>query len=513
MKFMTKMANVSNLGCKLAFVLVLCLTMLSCNDDLGNYTYRDLNAMSIDSIEPVEVKVFDMLHLKAVVRQSMFADDSNIDYMWYYYPDGTGSRRDTIGYGSELQYHLVMQPAKYDFYVTATDRNTGLWAKRKVEVRVESQFANGLLLLGSGVNVSACLDFLSLSNSNKGAVTHIYLPEDADKIGYNPVSITEADNELVLLCNDEHGGCMLNKGTLLKSKDIDEVFSFKPQTIVPQFHGRVDRVTYSSQVRFNDVMLIDGNVHMRREGEEMFSPPLSGRHDVAPFVYSYRNAAVFYDNKTTCFYRLDFSDLGQGISLGEFPEPETGTISPSALGLKALFLCKGRTRTDLTPALYGIFSDETGQLYDVCCAMEYSWMDGMLMQYITKKPLGENDAPGLARATCFSSYDMNSAVIYYAVDDKLYLYNAYTGASAELAFSLSDIGEKGYITALQTNTILGGDMATHTGTTLYVAFTRSNLQEGGVVQLTIADNTTGRIVSVDNKWIGVTHNVLSILLR
>lgn len=503
----------------LLFVMAI---LCACTEDKGTYDYHTLNDIKIDTLEAQVITVFDTLRLQASVNQSQHDDDGNIDYSWYYYPDASSTEAVVVGNKSLLEYKIVLQPGDYRFYVTATDRTTGLWAKRSVPVKVTGQFSGGLLLLGKTIDGGLTLSHLSFSTSNMGKITEIYSGEEARLIGVNPVRLSESEREILVLCDDEEGGSALLKGTMMRSRSFKDMFMWQPEAMHSQFHTKVYS-PFASQMGSTELAIVDGNAHFRKPKGDLFSPPLSGIHDFAPFVYMMRSNIIVYDNHERRFMRRDFGIFGDAIKLDPFPEPETGldVFDPNNIGLRAVCLQMGRSHNESSsPAWCGIFKDDAGVMYALYLDVNYTAIDGLLALPMYKETVDESRLPGFTSATAFSSFDQNASIMYYATGDKLYMYSFDTKFPATCVLNLADYGLQGCkVSCMTCSTTMMGDQALHSGTDYFMAVNDENASAQGVVNsasilhFTLEDDGSGRIKEVKDVWRNVSPDIVSMLLQ
>lgn len=510
----------------IAMTMTALLSFVSCTKDLGTYDYTKLNAITIDSIEAQQVSVFDVLHLEAGIKQSQYADNSNIDYTWYYYRTPQSTEADTIAHTQVLDYTVVMEPGDYQFYVTATDRNTGLWQKRGFRVKVTGQFAGGLLMLGNAPDDSMdgsrgllTMGFISFNTANRGKAVTIYNTETGKAIGRNPKMLSKSPNEILVLCDDEEGGSALVAGTLTRSRSFSEMFMFKPERMAAQLHTMVSN-PFGASNGFTELAIVDGNVHYRKPKGQTFSPPLSGAHGFAPYVYMIRNNVLLYDNQDGCFMRRDFGFFGDANTLDAFPEPEEqfNAFDPNKLGLKCVTMSVGKaTGVDYAPSLCGIFRDNAGSYYALHMGVDYTFADGLLAMPQSLTKVSEATLPGITTATAFGSYDTNCSILYYATGDKIYMYDYNTKLPATLFLDLQSIGMGGqHVTCFKGNTQEMGDMVTHTGNDLYIAVNdeaSGDVNSASIIHVTLRSDNSGKAQDVADIWKNVSAPIVSMMLQ
>lgn len=480
---------------------------VSCMDDKGSYSYTDINEITVDSIGKSEVTIFDTLRLSAKVSQSMFENDDNIDYTWYYYPNTNSSKIDTIGHSKDLAYQIAMTPGDYTFYVMAKDRNSGRWGKRSFDVTVYGQFNNGLLLFGT-TDGETSLDWLPFLKNNQKTIY-----KDSKLLGTNPVMVSQSPVEVLLLCQDDSGGVVLNNGTMLKTKSFKELYSYAPSVIHPETHGTLQRPASN----IGDFIINNGQLSIRRDGQELFSPPLSGDYNFSPYVYLYQDNAILFDQKHEKFMGIDYGNM-YNITINPLPKPKKGIniLNPSDVGMKLLFMGCGRVVNYLqstTPPLYAIFEDKSGKLLKFHDNTDYSFVNGITMN---PSSLSELILPAFAANRGCEIYNYLGSLLFYISGDELYMCDLEEDKAAQPVFSLKDIGVSGEFTALYIKKKLMGDGVWHTVQDIYLAATDktvANGKNGLVVKLNMTDDYNPHIDKVEKVWHNVAGSIKSILLK
>ena len=65
------------------YILLLVFGLPGCYDDLGNYDYREINEIEVDSIRSLyEVDVDDSLCINPIIRGTQYSDTSRFTYEW-----------------------------------------------------------------------------------------------------------------------------------------------------------------------------------------------------------------------------------------------------------------------------------------------------------------------------------------------------------------------------------------------------------------------------------------------
>ncbi|WP_127127750.1 PKD-like family lipoprotein [Pseudoflavitalea rhizosphaerae] len=123
-------------------------SMQGCIKDKGNYTYNDINSISIqkDIPDTYFVMVQDSLKIDLEVNQTMPAA-KGITYDWVFYPSSAAPYRKHIGNSANLRALITDAPGSYVLDLFITDNNTNVSFYKKFSVNVMSAFNEGWLVL------------------------------------------------------------------------------------------------------------------------------------------------------------------------------------------------------------------------------------------------------------------------------------------------------------------------------------------------------------------------------
>ena len=184
---------------KLMPVVGLCaaMSLTSCSDDKGNYTYSDANIITIENI-PALTSVLanaEYVDLKPVVTSSIDgdvkADDSN--YSFAYMRKDSDGKWVKLGDQKDLYVLAEMNAGTNNCYFAVTDNRTGVQTICPFDVRATTITSEGwLVLCNEGQDEKVRMDMLSQISLDRIMPAYNVLPmaEDvpamhhATKIGY-----------------------------------------------------------------------------------------------------------------------------------------------------------------------------------------------------------------------------------------------------------------------------------------------------------------------------------------
>ena len=139
----------------LYYILVLSLLCFtSCYEDKGNYDYRELNEIVIDTAgkgikEVYSVNQFEKLNIPAVVRQ-IGGDTSNLECTWTVFPDDKGvENKETplvLSTRPALDEVIDLKSGSYVLLLTVTDKMTGVKEEVRFGLNVTALLKSGWLV-------------------------------------------------------------------------------------------------------------------------------------------------------------------------------------------------------------------------------------------------------------------------------------------------------------------------------------------------------------------------------
>ena len=123
------------------YIMIIGMLVASCYKDLGNYDYREINELEVDSILSQYARdVDDSLVIRPVLKGSLYSDTSRFSYAWEI--DGT-----TVAESHDLQIVINMRPGmKYSRYIV-TDKETGVKKYHEFQLNVSSSTAGDLIMV------------------------------------------------------------------------------------------------------------------------------------------------------------------------------------------------------------------------------------------------------------------------------------------------------------------------------------------------------------------------------
>lgn len=159
--------------------LLAMLFSTGCYDDEGNYSYREINELAVDSIrDDYAVDVDDSLHIMPVLQGTLYSDTARFTYAWE-----IGGM--TVAETHDLHIQIDMVPGyKYSRYIV-TDKETGVKKYREFGVNVSSSTAGDLIVVLSKYQGRAELSYLRLDKPANWAVNY-FQDRTGETLGTDP---------------------------------------------------------------------------------------------------------------------------------------------------------------------------------------------------------------------------------------------------------------------------------------------------------------------------------------
>ena len=282
----------------LLLCFVACL-LASCLEDKGNDLYIELNDVTIGKIRDTTVEQFTRLKIEPEIttRSGEFKAE-DYTYLWYMYTTyGMSSltSADTLSLEKNLDTEITCIPGDYSLVFKVMDKETGI-----TYTKVNGETA--------GKNPTG--------------------------IRYITGMISEAEEMIVIMTDDEKGGTVVKPLDMSYVMDFKDMFYIQPEVIKPQSFGTAE-VTWYEYVNNNGIIYRREN---RESGYPKYGVAVKGEYDrIAPFDFfdatgSY--VAWFYDQGRERFIYLNCPL--QGDVMIELQDM-SGAFNPNNVGMQMLW--------------------------------------------------------------------------------------------------------------------------------------------------------------------------------
>ncbi|MDY5813541.1 MAG: PKD-like family lipoprotein [Bacteroides sp.] len=428
------------------------LVLYACIEDRTNESLVPLNEIIIGGVddEYLHVSVDQIFRVSPTIKISQGSSDE-LTYLWITYTSNSRLTADTLSKEKDLAVPIRLTPGKHTLKLKVTDERTGVFYEKESTIHVVNEFTAGVLILAE-VDGHARLDFLKSTGGD--VVTDVYgKMNKGDLLGKNPRKVvfnkfrTDLLSEVLVMCDDEMGGKVLDNITLVRRKNYRELFfASAPDGIMkPQTY-------YSSSMR--GYLIDNGRVYDRAVNTN--PPAATVKPSMIAESTEYEISAnadfgdneklpsrmVLYDNLNGCFYSLHGISSVSLSKVGKtsgFSYINGGFFNPNELKMKCLYAgITSRSESGVREYL-GVFEDAQGKrrLLSMRIGFFTSENPASFFQDLGNTPM---QSPGITEATSFATSAQLPGYLFYAVGGKLYLYNAIN----HLGHEVYDLGN-GYL--------------------------------------------------------------------
>ena len=161
------------------YILLLVFGLPGCYDDLGNYDYREINEIEVDSIRSLyEVDVDDSLCINPIIRGTQYSDTSRFTYEWEI-------ANKIVDSTHNLNIVVNMSPGNKVCRYIVKDKETSVKRYYQFRLNVSSSTAGDLLMVLSKYQGRAELSYLRLDKEANWAINY-YQERNGEDLGKEP---------------------------------------------------------------------------------------------------------------------------------------------------------------------------------------------------------------------------------------------------------------------------------------------------------------------------------------
>lgn len=418
---------------QLFLLLITILGLTSCVHDDTNDNPTPLNEVTIGGIQDEydDVHIDKLLSIHPTLATSQNSD-GQFGYFWIAYDNNTMYRADTLSRERNLDVKVALAPGQHTLKFKVVDNLTGVYYEKEFKVNVVNEFTKGLMILCDDGG-KARLDFLP--DGQKEVITNVYgKVNGGESLGTKPKRVyfnkfdRESLDEVMVLCQDERGGCFLDATSMKQSRTYVGFFMSPPEKVMPEAY-------YKSSMRH--YLVNDGKLHDR--AVNMHAPTVKPNMLVAGKTYSIADnanfnddeqqpaRAVVYDNENMCFYTINSittAFLTTATKTRDLVYIPGGFFNPDNVGMKCLYAnISVRSETGANQFM-GVFEEPGGRRHLLKCGIGF-WVEGADPDTYFSD-LGDDvlTTEKVAEATTFACSARFPGYMFYASGSVVYLYNA-----------------------------------------------------------------------------------------
>jgi hypothetical protein len=426
-------------------LFTVCLCMLACVKDGGNYDYVQVNNVNISGIDPqYTLNMLDTLRIETVLTGELnpLGEMDNYAFVWIlaegHNNPNVFSYPDTLSTEKDLDVVITQIPGNYRLAYKVKDLATDVEYYHAFNLEVLSEFQRGLLTL-SEVNGDAVVSFISIT----GVVyPNVYYNINGEHAGRNPLVIDLMGrpplNYIAIICQDERGGVFTSSVSFAKMMEYGDYFYNRPAVINPQaFITRRIIVTAlnfmevifesftvnDNQLHFKDLnhtVNVDGTVN---HVENKFYDPYDGDFKVSP-VRFYMINNIHYDALNQRF--MFIPNLHQPHIRPHVSLPDNPHFDPADVGMELVW-----GRQSFAPLgqiwVNSLFRNESGKLH--LLRWRNNFPSANIIQPIANIAL--NPDWNIHQSETFAG-NIKHDYIYYALGSKVFLYDIVTNQEREI---------------------------------------------------------------------------------
>lgn len=327
--------------------ILIALFFASCYRDKGNYSYKDLNELTINLPEVVSVQQGMVVNVTPELEFALGDEEGDLSYEWVI---TTSTGRDSIYVVLSTERKLEKRidyaaGNSYPLNFKVTDNNTGVTYRKETKLRVLTEFQPGYFLLeekeGRGdisfyntERDSAYYDIFSKANPDivlKPNVNNLF---SLDYNGYqiqigDEIQNVAAGNLSVVFGED--WGYVIDYRSLRVISGVEQLFADKPEVIRPQVLAKSP----------NFYFMNDGKIYRmyQTQGQTSFGlayiTPDGGDYDCSFFGTGANNGwgVVCFDCLNHCLYELTDNNINLNYAYWPYVDATTGDtiINPAKM--------------------------------------------------------------------------------------------------------------------------------------------------------------------------------------
>lgn len=485
---------------KTLLILLASVGFLSCVEDEGNYTYTELNQITIEGLEAsynVLDKV-DVIKITPTIKGTLLGDDlSNYEYQWHVVEGILEPKRTYISNEKDLNYKVDLGIGSYTLYFTVKDKSTGLEATAYSTINTSTAISKGFMLLGDDMEEGIMgVDMIVMPAGRDTTVAErIYDNSEtkfkgADRILYQGARSVNPDIESLWMCTEDgsfrmehHNGILEVISDINDYHLIETEFNHKEMRVKDVFphptnyNGRYMNCSYMYRGYMTEDMVVFAMImtaeyyatpcnRMSANATELFS--------FYPHVFynetsnnGYTSAYVLYNTDDSCFVKTVNSGIratycsavGSDYATDAFPWNQKGTGRSMVWAANTL---------DASGHALALMKDNEGKYF------LYKFVASTSPRKVGCYEVNLDIAPHFAEASHYMA-SATGSILMYTHGNTLYLYN-YTYQTCE-AF---DMGAE--ITCLEP------DFLSAQSRTQFFVATYSDSEKGTVRKMDVGTN-------------------------
>lgn len=452
------------------------LCCYSCYEDKGNYTYSEINKITISGLEEeYSLLTGESITIKPVIESLISDAEADYSYQWVWVNASyKGKSYNAYVWSEEKEWDdfaIGLPSGTHSFYYRVKDNKTGVfWSSETFKIKVVNDISAGFLIL-SEVDGIGRVDFINYSNNEfdlrLDILTNIVsgVPVLENSLGivccndnnspYTGASSISGENAYMVAILTEQGMYRLHPSTLLYEEKYNMTTSIMVENMLPSdFYVKKVLLPSSSS---SDFVLMDNHnnlyfcypTYRMYATANTFTNTLSSdkhRMNISPLAV-YPNSSyysIMYDTDSLSFARQTSNSSTESQYYAASYEKEhifdgeTLLFKFNKTGKELIYMHFRARITGITGVpIYAILKDPgTGDLFFGCFTNS-----GVQQFYRRLKNLPElSQVKEFAMTHNTSNKNYANEFLYYRTDNKIYAYNI-NDNSTQIVFE-TDPGEQ-----------------------------------------------------------------------
>lgn len=406
---------------KILFIVIIIL-LAGCSDN-DDFQLKSINDITINGITNSYIA---NVNSPLKIEPNITADkDEVLSYVWYTYSN-ISTKTDTLSTEKNLDVVInpsKLPPGKYTLTFKVTDTETGVYTATRTQLEIRTLLSKGTIFLCKTGDVTD-ITFMTVNGDDIELYDNVYsmsnnnenLSSKSTKVFFiDPNKYAPFLKQVLVFCDDELGGVVLDPQTFVKNKSVRNAFDtnisdpiLKPHTY---FRETVDYILMNSllykrsinmqSINWEPPLVVSGGNTTYRLSNSIFS--VNG----APTVYDYQNGRLLQHNPYNMGRLVLLPSTGMDTRYFDFNNfgPNLDMITAGRLSEPGGYWMLMKNTTD---GKYFIYKFRTA--------------GAKLNQYVSvaKVELTPEIAPNISEAKVFSNAEEYSDLLLYATDNVVY---------------------------------------------------------------------------------------------
>lgn len=278
------------------------MLLTSCYRDKGNYSYQDLNEISIDLPEIVSVQQGMVLEVSPDLSFALEEDEGNLSYEWVIsIPTSADSVNVVLSTDRNFAKRIDYASGNtYPFSFNVTDNNTGITYRKGMELEVRTNYQPGYFVLEQYDSYSD----ISFYNTKTDTVFHNIFSEvnpdvvlkpnitdlfTVDFNGYSSPNGKVAAGNMTMVFGEDWG-YVINYRSCRLITEIEQMFMTRPEVIRPQ--------VLANYIENSSVFVLINNGMIYRmhqdKGQTLFGEPMVASDSLETGCASLIGSGMYY---------------------------------------------------------------------------------------------------------------------------------------------------------------------------------------------------------------------------